>query len=152
MNDTDLTVPLELQSFAPYLLNRIVHRYNQTLQSKLKEAGLTVTKMRVIASLAVFEKLSVNELCVHAISEQSTMSRAIEKMEEQGLVTRFVPDDDQRSRVITLTAEGRRVYNDIRPVMDQANAYLLRALSEDEQDMFFKLNQKILKQLREHPI
>ena len=42
-----------LDAFAPYLMNRIMRRYNQTLQSRMADYDLSAPKMRALASLAV---------------------------------------------------------------------------------------------------
>jgi len=63
-----------IQTFAPYLLNRIVHRYNQSVQKVMRARGLNIPKMRAIAALASQGDLTVNDLTVYAVSEQSTMS------------------------------------------------------------------------------
>ena len=60
-----------LTRFAPYMINRIARRYNQTLQDAVTGIGLTVPKMRVLAALAAMGKLTVNELTVVAVAEQS---------------------------------------------------------------------------------
>ena len=62
-------------------------------QADLKRVGLTSIKMWYLTSLAVYEKLTINELCVHAISEQPTMRRTIDAMEADGLVARQVSTD-----------------------------------------------------------
>ena len=62
-------------------------------QADLKRVGLTSIKMWCLTSLAVYEKLTINELCLHAISEQPTMRRTIDAMEADGLVARQVSTD-----------------------------------------------------------
>ena len=52
-----------LQNFAPYLMNRIMGRYNQSLHEQLGKAGLSVAKMRALAVLSVIDGLMTNELC-----------------------------------------------------------------------------------------
>ena len=142
--------PRELQLFAPYLLNRISHRYYQTLQAELRTVELTVVQMRTVAVLAVYGELTVKELCVHAIVKQPTMSRILERMERDGLVVRGVSKIDQRVRLIRLTDAGRSLFDDIWPVMDQAQDFLLHALSEKEREELVRMLSKVLKQILRH--
>ncbi|MFN6979346.1 MAG: MarR family transcriptional regulator, partial [Gemmobacter sp.] len=66
-----------LQGFAPYLMNRIMGRYNASLRDEMAALGLTTPKMRALAVLAVIDGLPIRQLAVHAVTEQSTLSRAL---------------------------------------------------------------------------
>ena len=44
-----------LENFAPYLMNRIVGRYNAALQEEMAKQGLTTTQMRSLAVLSVLD-------------------------------------------------------------------------------------------------
>ena len=100
--------PAVLKELPSYLLNRISHRYNKNTHEALKAAGLTTITTRVLVSLKMFGPLSVGELCVHAIAEQPTMSRALDRLEAERLVRRAASDEDSRMRVVRLTAAGEK--------------------------------------------
>ena len=74
-----------LDHFAPYLLNRIVARWNADLAAELKEHDLNTIQMRTLAVLSLMSGATVNELSVYTVTEQSTMSRALDGMERDGL-------------------------------------------------------------------
>ena len=42
-----------LQQFAPYLMNRIMGRYNATLRDDFRKQGLTIPQVRTLAVLSV---------------------------------------------------------------------------------------------------
>ena len=77
-----------LDHFAPYLLNRIVARWNADLAAELKEHDLNTIQMRTLAVLSLMSGATVNELAVYTVTEQSTMSRSLDGMERDGLVRR----------------------------------------------------------------
>ena len=52
----------------------------------MAEQGLSTSKMRTLAALAANGTLTVNELTVMAVSEQSTMSRTLDQLEYDGLI------------------------------------------------------------------
>ena len=143
--------PARLRHLASYLLNRIVHRYNQTLQSELKQKGMTTIIMRTVVSLKVNGALTVSELCVHAIAEQPTMSRTLDKMEAEGLIAREVSEADQRVRVIRLTAAGEALYDNIWPVMIGANEDMLKGISPADRADLMRILTQILESIRKHP-
>lgn len=77
-----------LQQFAPYLMNRIMGRYNATLRDDFRKQGLTISQVRALAVLSVTDGVTVNDLSVYTVIEQSTLSRTLDTLEGQGLVRR----------------------------------------------------------------
>ncbi len=138
----------QLSMFAPYLMNRIIHRYNQTAQAAMSQHGVTIPKMRVLAALAAQGDLTVNELTVFAVAEQSTMSRTLDQMETSGLVTRKTSGRDNRVRVISVTRKGLNLYERIWPDMLDAEASLFKGLDEATRTTFLKTLNKILVNIR----
>ena len=58
-----------LQQFAPYLMNRIMGRYNATLREAFNREGRTVPQVRTLAVLSVSDGVTVGDLpqaLVHA--------------------------------------------------------------------------------------
>lgn len=138
----------QLSTFAPYLMNRIIHRYNQTAQAAMSQHGVTIPKMRVLAALAAQGDLTVNELTVFAVAEQSTMSRTLDQMEKSGLVTRKTSGEDNRVRVISVTGKGLDLYEKIWPDMLDAEASLFKGLDATSRTTFLKTLNKILINIR----
>lgn len=139
-----------LSRFAPYLMNRITHRYNQSLQSVMAEQGLSISKMRAVAALAANGTLSVNELTVLAVSEQSTMSRTLDQLELDGLIVRTACKKDSRVRVVTLTKSGRKIYRSIWPEMHAAEEALFENIPQKQRDEFVNTLSQILLNIRQH--
>lgn len=63
-----------LQQFAPYLMNRIMGRYNATLRDDFRKQGLTIPQVRTLAVLSVTDGITVNDLSVYTVIEQSTLA------------------------------------------------------------------------------
>ncbi|WP_367716958.1 MarR family winged helix-turn-helix transcriptional regulator [Nitratireductor sp. GISD-1A_MAKvit] len=139
-----------LQQFAPYLMNRIMGRYNATLRQGLRNHDLTVPQVRALAVLAVGDGMSINELSVYTVIEQSTMSRTLDAMETQGLVRREACQDDSRTRNIYLTDKGREEFNRVWPAMHEAFSEMFTDVDEAEYATFIATLQKILGNIRKH--
>ena len=56
-----------LENFAPYLMNRIMGRYNAALQTEMAHLGLTTPQMRSLAVLSVIDGILIRELAVYAV-------------------------------------------------------------------------------------
>ena len=106
-----------LQQFAPYLMNRIMGRYNATLRDDLRKQNLTIPQVRALAVLSVMDGVTVNDLSVYTVIEQSTMSRTLDTLVAQGLVRREQADADSRVRRVFLTDEGRTEFGRAWPAM-----------------------------------
>lgn len=144
----DTMSEIDLERMPSFLLNHIVHQYHQTLQSRLKSVGVSTLKMRIIISLKIFGRLTVNELCGYAIAEQPTMSRALDSLEKQQLVEREVSREDSRLRVISLTPAGQKVFDRIHPEISRVNNSMMEGFSDAERADFLDGLTRVLANLR----
>ena len=139
-----------LDNFPPYLMNRIVGRFNTSLQSEMSAFALTIPKMRTLAVLAVRDNITIGELAIYAVVEHSTMSRTLDSMEVEDLVRRHRDLQDNRATRIQLTESGRAAFNQIWPYMANAYNQMFAGISDDERRAFVVTLQKILKNVRKH--
>jgi len=141
-----------LNHFAPYLMNRIIARWNSNLAEELREYDLTTAKMRTLAVLSVSASLTINELSVFAVIEQSTMSRTLDSLEEQGYIRRTPRPEDMRIRDVTITEEGRAAFARFWPTMYDALLRMFDGIDEEEYRAFTGTLHKILLNIRKHEI
>ena len=104
-----------LNFFVPYLMNRIAATWNANLAAELQNFNLTTPQMRVLAVLSINSGLTINELSVLTVTEQSTMSRTLDNLETRKLVRRMPRANDMRVRM----KKGRYGYPDVVVVCDQ---------------------------------
>lgn len=120
-----------IRGAVPYLMNRVVHRMNDELHARLREQRLSFQHWRVLALLADAGPSTIAELAEYAVIPHSTLSRVLDRMQEQGLVRRTGSREDRRVARIVLTPAGRRRYlgalEATRAVNDHAFAGMRRA-------------------------
>ncbi len=142
-----------LQQFAPYLMNRIMGRYNATLRQDLREHGLTTPQVRALAVLSVItDGVPISNLSVYTVIEQSTMSRTIDALEAQGLVRREPGESDSRVRKVFLTDEGRAEFSRAWPFMHDVFETMFDGIDDAEYAALIATLQKMLKNIRRHEI
>lgn len=141
-----------LTGYAPYLMNRIMGRYNADLRKEMNALGLSTSKMRVLAVLSVVDGLQMNELGVYSVVEQSTLSRAVDGLAAEGLVRRAADPADQRASRIFITEAGRQTFNRLWPHMAAAYERMFRGIPESERRAFVATLQKMLANVRKHEI
>ncbi|MEL6233889.1 MAG: MarR family transcriptional regulator [Pseudomonadota bacterium] len=139
-----------LENFAPYLMNRIMGRYNESLRAELVEMGLTTPKMRALAVLSVIDGLQISQLAVYSVVEQSTLSRTLDALEGEGHVRRQADPGDHRVTRIQITETGRSAFERLWPAMAGSYARMFAGIGEDERRAFVATLQKILMNVREH--
>ncbi|MDR7127417.1 DNA-binding MarR family transcriptional regulator [Pseudorhodobacter sp. 4114] len=140
----------DLGSFAPYMLNRIMARYNLGVAETLEPEGISVPQMRVLIALAGNGPRTVNELSVLTVINQSTLSRSLDSMEAADLIRRETCEQDSRFRRIHLTASGEALYSRVWPVMREAEDRLFADISAEERAAFTTTLGRILKSVRKN--
>ena len=141
-----------LFNFAPYLMNRIMGRYNASLREEMAGLGLSTPKMRALAVLSVIEGPLIGELAVYAIVEQSTLSRALDQLVTDGLVRREADANDSRATRVYITDSGRAVFETLWPHMAATYARMFRGISDAERTALVGTLQKMLINIRKHEI
>ena len=139
-----------LQNFAPYLMNRIMGRYNASLRAEMAGVGLSTPKMRALAVLSVLDGLQIRQLAVYAVVEQSTLSRSLDALEAEGLIRRSPDPADNRASRVHITEAGRAAFEAVWPTMAQNYARMFAGIPEAERSAFVGTLQKILHNIRKH--
>ena len=139
-----------LDDFAPYLMNRIMGRYNESLRQKMTSLDLTTPKMRALAVLSALDGIFINELAVYAVVEQSTLSRALDQLSTDGLVKREIDAIDTRATRIYLTKTGLEAFKSLWPDMLSNYNEMFKNIDKDEKSQFIVTLRKILSNIRKH--
>lgn len=140
-----------LNHFAPYLINRISATWNTKLAAALAEHGLSTTQMRALAVLSVMPGITVKELSVAAVTEQSTLSRTLDALDEQGLVRRAPKAGDARVREVFVTERGQALFATVWPTMYGMYAELFAGIEAGEFRAFLGTAHCLLRNLERMP-
>lgn len=141
-----------LFNYAPYLMNRIMGRYNASLREELAALGLTTPKMRALAVLSVVDSPLIGELAVYSVVEQSTLSRALDQLAAEGRIRRAADAADNRATRVTITEAGRAHFETLWPRMAEAQERMFQGITVEERQAFVGTLQKMLKNIRKHEI
>jgi len=141
-----------INQFAPYLMNRIAARWNSNMAEALKALDMTTTQMRALAILSLSSSVTINELSVYTVIEQSTMSRTLDALEEQGMVRRQPRPEDMRIRDVSITEKGRVAFERVWPTMYELFQQLFDGVEEEEYRAFIATLHRILRNVRKHDI
>lgn len=73
-------------------------------------AGVTLAEWRVIVHLAVMGARSASEVSAAALVDRAEVSRAVRALEEKGFLVRSEHPRNRKSSLLSVTPEGRNIY------------------------------------------
>lgn len=135
---------LTLDRFIPYRLSVASNAVSARIaQSYRKRFGLKVPEWRLIAILAERESMTPQDIGQAGELDKITVSRAAAALIERGLVAPRRNPGDGRSHFLSLSAEGRSLYEEVAPAARAMEAELLASFSADEREVLERLLRRI---------
>ena len=122
-----------LEEFLPYMLNQAAEASSLTFEKVYKaKYGMLRTEWRVLFHLGLYGQLTASEIGARAKMHKTKISRAVQRLTEQRMVTRDRDTDDRRLEHLTLTKKGLAAYADLREVAQRYEAKLVQSLTAEE--------------------
>src|ERR1700694_4491351 len=136
---------LDLLKFLPFRLSRLAVEVSMALANEYSERyGLDVPEWRVIATLGFrATPCSAQFISQRTRTHKSTISRAVTSLLEQGAIERVENEEDRREFNLRLTQKGRKLYEELIPLLLRKETKMLSCLSAQERKDFARLLGKI---------
>ncbi|MBF8222891.1 MULTISPECIES: MarR family winged helix-turn-helix transcriptional regulator [Halomonadaceae] len=139
---------LDLNQFLPYRLNSLADRISQALARIYEERfGIKVAEWRILAWLSHCDTLTAKKVGQYTGMDKARISRAIQALENRGLIHRTPSAEDQRVHFLHLTAEGQALLDELIPLAHDWEAELVSTLSTGEYRDLLHLMGKLDRQL-----
>jgi DNA-binding MarR family transcriptional regulator len=110
--------------------------------------GLTVISWRVMAVIGRFEPISAKEVASRTSTDAFFVSRAIEKLLEQGYVEKALDPQDRRRLSLSLTSSGRKVHREVEDMVNQFEFALLSGLPASDVKTFHRVTSALIERAR----
>ncbi len=133
-------------SYRLHLLHKLTDQDSQ--HAYPREAGLSLSDGRCLATIGTFEPLSVKDLAQRANLDKGQASRAAQALVDQGLVNKQSDRQDARGVVLTLTEAGRAAFARTMDLIHRRNQAIFGCLSEVEQATLSALLDRLIEQAR----
>lgn len=128
---------LKLDRFLPYRLSLASNRVSAAVASVYQAMfGLRIPEWRLIAVIAEGEGVTQQALGVATRMDKVTVSRAAATLAERGLLERRPNPADRRSHLLTLTAAGRALYEEVAPKALELEAAVFAGFTAKELTTF----------------
>ena len=132
-----------VEDYLGYLLGQANHALYKEFDAHVRAAGLSSIEWRVLATLHDGDPLTVSQLAHEVLSKQPTVTKLVQRMNEQGWLALQADPADQRRTLVVATPAGKRL---VRPLVEKARAHetaMLRTLAASEKAALKKLLGKL---------
>ena len=119
-------------------LLKAFHAQNNVFRPMIAEVGLSVGQPKIMDFLTPHDGCMQKDLAAMCDIEPATISRLLDKMEADGLITRSAVEGNKRAAAISLTAEGHRRQETVVGIRAQLEARELAGFSDEERALFFE--------------
>lgn len=116
------------------LLRLLARKLGLLDKSELSCCGITYSQCHILVEIGGKGCLSINELADLLGLDKSTISRTVNTMVEQGLVTREADPGDRRYVHIQLTEAGSRILSNIESRMADCYQNIYKAIPQDKKE------------------
>lgn len=138
------TIRLELGERASYRFSVLSTRQvGQMASVYLHKFGLTGNSWRVLSLIGYYGPMSASEVCRRGSLEADKVTRAVDILVRKKYVIRRRDREDRRKVALSLSAAGRRVFDELERHRYAMERKLLSVLAPDELESLYAILDKI---------
>lgn len=133
------------------LLSRSISKsLGEKLEQKLRAENVNITAEQwSVMSMLQYEKESSQKNISLVFGYDKVMVlRIVRNLEEMGLLNKRVCAYDKRTRIVSLTPEGKALYTKILPIAEDTLNEATKSLTRREVDFYTEISQKIIENLQ----
>jgi DNA-binding MarR family transcriptional regulator len=133
-----------IDDYLAYLLARASQSVSNEFRSSLSSAGVSVIEWRVLSTLYDHPQISVGKLSDIVLCKQPTLSKAIDRMESKGWITRTLNNQDRRMISVTIDEAGMKIIQSLLSESMDLERSELDGFDEKEIDDLKKILRKLI--------
>ncbi len=134
---------LVLEDFAPYRIVALGHVISGRLASAYRDENITIPEWRVLAVVAQAQSLAARDVVKRTPMDKMTVSRAVASLEAKNIVERATSDADRRVSMLSLSVEGRALFDRIAALALAFEDDLVATLEPEEAALFRSVLEKL---------
>jgi DNA-binding MarR family transcriptional regulator len=128
MKSLNLTQP---QFCACANLRQAARAITQFYDAQLQPSGLRATQFTVLMAISLNQQITITDLAARLGMDRTTLTRNLKPLEKQGLVESD-PGEDRRTRVVTLTGQGKEALKKAWPLWEKTQQQVVEALGPEK--------------------
>lgn len=140
-------IDLRLDGFLPFRLDILAEAINQALGDLIADRfELGLPEWRVLTTLGEHRSITAKDIGLLSRMHKTKVSRAVASLETKGLVARQLNRADLREAFLSLTPKGRKVHQDLTPLVLELEHRLASALTADDRSALDRILTKLTAQ------
>lgn len=136
MDDPKVPIAQRLGAVANLISRSAMRVYPET-------TGLRTVEARLLHGIGQYGPISAREVAHELNLHETQVSLAMKIVTRKKLVKGVQDPADKRRKLLTLTANGKRVYAKIDKILEDRHRTILAGLSGKEQTQFFSLLERV---------
>lgn len=147
----DMTI-LAIENYPPFLLNAVSSAWQRATSAIYRARfDLGIVEWRVISMLAIEPRITANRICEVLRLDKSAVSRALGQLLDKGYLHFEAQPSDPRKRWWWLSAQGRRIHDDLLAIALDCEARLIREIDPDDLEAFLRVMRRMMANLETRP-
>lgn len=114
---------------ACFNLRKATRATTQYYDEMLRPVGIRVTQFSLLVAVSIAGSVTVTRLAELSVLDRTTLTRNLEVLEKQRLIE-VTPGEDRRTRMVSITLEGRKTLIKALPLWKTAQAQVVEALGK----------------------
>ncbi len=119
------------------MIFRVHQSYRNTIRPTMQEIGISSGQPKILLYVRDHENCRLKDVASFCDIKPATTSRIIDKMLEEGFLTKTSPKDDRRAMCLQITAQGRQALQSWIACCKKVEEKMLRGFEEEEREAFF---------------
>jgi DNA-binding MarR family transcriptional regulator len=119
--------------FLTYKIGRLRKIFDRQYAPQLAEKfGLTLADWRVLSLLYTSSPATASRLRQRLFVDRAEISRALQRLDDRGLIRRVPDENDRRSVGLMITAKGKALHDKVLPLREAVQVQVASCLSQTE--------------------
>lgn len=115
----------------------------------LREHGLSTQQWRVLRALAEEESMDATEISRRCVLLMPSLTRILQNLESRDLVSRVPARNDLRRALVSITAEGRRLFDKIAPLQEARYDLITERFGYGKLELLYELLDELVEKVSE---
>ena len=124
----------KLEEIIFYTLEKSIKKYRQFAQNKIDKNGfdITIDQWLVLKTIQENDEISQQKIAEMVFKDLASVTRIIELLVKKNYLTRNINEQDRRRFKLDITNDGKKVIEDIYPLVISNRKQALNDISTDE--------------------